>query len=151
MQDMDDVGLAPVWETALKLVLCQSDPDLPPTSRVTPFTTRSPHDLLWGYCPDPLLLAMQKLTNFSSDIASRFHLDLTLPPVPRAFPGLYTNHTSEEDAYRRSGRNSVYTGKIDRDLLQSMNVFQNMSEVSKDGISPILVGRSWITYPHEHE
>jgi len=144
LANMDDVdgSRTPLWVTSLKLVLCEANTDLPPTQRVIPFITRSPHDLFWGYCPDQLLLAMQKLTNIGKDMASHLHLEIQIPPCPRSFPGLYTNHTSENDAYRRSGRNIIHTGKINRELQQSMTRFQNMSLVSAMVVVVVVVGLS---------
>lgn len=118
-----------LWKFPLKLTLCQANRGVLPVERVTPFVTRSPRDIFFGYCPDPLMLALQRLINTSASIAQRLNQTLSLPPVPRAFPGLYTNLTSEADAYRRTGNYRIHTGKVDRSLVQSHILFQNMSLV----------------------
>ncbi len=121
-REIDASGL---WKAVYKLVLCQGNP-----MGVSPFTQQTARDLYWGYHNDSVLLAMQGLVAAMEKLAARVGKKVTLPVVPEAFPGLQPNLTSEEEAARRIGPNTVYTGQgHGKARLLEYVAFQNMTEV----------------------
>jgi len=101
-----------LWEVVLKLTLCVAYPD----SKPSPFYQRSAHDLYWGYFNDPIMTIIADL------------LALANQTISTSVVGIDTNYTSIEDARRRRGMDTVYTGKGDLARLNAYKYYQNSTQ-----------------------
>lgn len=72
---------------------------------------------------------MQRLVDGVRRLSQAVGVDVDLPVVPGAFPGLMVNTTSVDDVARRVAPNVARTGQVEKGSLLQYVKFQGMEQV----------------------